>query len=40
VIQEKAKGQQAGRESVVPTDGAEVRIVDEEQKQQQGAEED
>ena len=39
-VQEKAKGQEASRESVVPTNGPEVRIVDEEQKKQQEAGED
>jgi hypothetical protein len=39
VVQEKAKGQEASRESVVPTSGPEVRIVNDEQKKQQEAEE-
>jgi acyl-coenzyme A synthetase/AMP-(fatty) acid ligase len=39
VVQEKAKGQVASRETVIPTSGTEVRIVNDEQKKQQEAEE-
>ena len=39
VVQEKAEGQEASRETDVPTRGSEVRIVNDEQKKQQEAEE-
>jgi hypothetical protein len=40
VVQKEAKGQEASRETVVGTNGPEVRVVNDEQKKQQEAEDE